>query len=702
MATGGGSNVPTKKDLKQQLVMLKKDQKDICRVRCSLQIEVASSWNITNIVLESTLENLAECSHFRVYPASINDHQNVEWGKFLRYLRDYKKVAIARSEPYCFYILPPDSGAILDSAKVAYMVEEVVDTCGDQKHTLSASGNCMAQPLENVPPKVSSHISNSHRKHATQPQKAVSLNIIQKKVLKPDSECTEKDSALNPNLALVHPSFLENLGRAHDWIFGAIAELNLYAKKAQAEIPVLTFVDDGYGMTHEEMQKLVSLGHKKLDKEDFDRIGRFGTGFKTGAMRLGRDALVITQTANSRSIAFLSQTLNEEKYNLETPIISYQRRGQSMFVDTSIQSKSLAKYNMKAIKEFSPFDEFLIGEKIANFNKSTGTQIYIWNLDRWGSSYTLEWQNIKLDTGPFLGDITTRHRQVRSRPGQTSRKVPLDYSLQAYLEVIFLDPRMKICVQGSKVKAHPLAKFLSKTVNESVKIMGKYLHLTLGRCQLEWDQANCGIFLYWHGRLIEAYKRVGVMLHSADMGRGVIGVIDVSTLMSGENGQDFVHSNKQGFLDCEPYTRLLEWLSSRVNAYCDKHVDPLLVDRDDAQCKPDNEWVQCDKCRKWRMLTSDFDIKKLPLEWFCYMEPYLGSCSTPEQKLQPGVVTVSTKRTGYECNQNSANVSKDNHGRLSDFLEDLLDEIKEDEEDEPQRPLKKLRRGLSRKRTEDV
>ena len=35
--------------------------------------------------------------------------------------------------------------------------------------------------------------------------------------------------------------------------------------------------------------------------------------FQTGTMRLGRDALVLTQTTNSRSIAFLSQSLNEGK-----------------------------------------------------------------------------------------------------------------------------------------------------------------------------------------------------------------------------------------------------------------------------------------------------------------------------------------------------------------------------------------------------
>lgn len=34
---------------------------------------------------------------------------------------------------------------------------------------------------------------------------------------------------------------------------------------------------------------------------------------QTGAMRLGKDALVLTQTTDSRSIAFLSHSLNEGK-----------------------------------------------------------------------------------------------------------------------------------------------------------------------------------------------------------------------------------------------------------------------------------------------------------------------------------------------------------------------------------------------------
>ncbi|PNY16438.1 MORC family CW-type zinc finger protein 3-like [Trifolium pratense] len=34
--------------------------------------------------------------------------------------------------------------------------------------------------------------------------------------------------------------------------------------------------------------------------------------------------------------------------------------------------------------------------------------------------------------------------------------------------------------------------------------------------------------------------------------------------------------------------------------------------------------------------------------WFCYMEPCKGQCADPEQKQKPGVVTISTKRSGYD------------------------------------------------------
>ena len=46
-------------------------------------------------------------------------------------------------------------------------------------------------------------------------------------------------------------------------------------------------------------------------------------------------------------------------------------------------------------------------------------------------------------------------------------------------------------------------KTLNKTSVISDVIMGKTIQLTLGRSTVEFDRTNCGVFLYWHGRLIE-------------------------------------------------------------------------------------------------------------------------------------------------------------------------------------------------------
>ncbi|XP_072970468.1 uncharacterized protein [Typha angustifolia] len=549
----------------------------------------------------------------------------------------------------------------------------------------------------------------------------------------------KKLDVLERNYVRTDPSYLRTLSQTHaGWIFGAIAELVdnsrdanasrldisiecLYSKKAGKKIPVLSVIDDGHGMSHIEIMRMLSFGHKQPNEEEANRIGRFGIGFKTGTMKLGRDAVVLTQTISSRSVALLSQSYNENKENLEIPVVTYCKQGQYMETDLNIQSETHADYNLKAIKEFSPFNEYFIGQKLGLFGETgTGTQIYIWNLDEWGSDYSLEWDSGKTVGNTHYharGDILIRSRRVRSRPGQISQKVPLDYSLQSYLEVIFLDPRMKIYVQGSLVKSRPLAKSLNKTAIISDHIMGKAVHLTLGRSKVEWERMNCGIFLYWHGRLIEAYKRVGGQIHNADMGRGVIGVVDVTSLMDVGNGNVWVLNNKQGFQDCEAYAKLEEWLGNKADEYWDNNFDTLNLKKGNELYKPDHEWVQCNKCRKWRILSPDFNSGSLPLEWFCYMPPFHGKCEAPEQQVGRGVITVAAKRSGYDTEQTinqqettskkanssafnfdsakqSASITPANWEAISD--DDCGEDSSQTEDDMPRPTLKRLRRGPAR------
>lgn len=120
--------------------------------------------------------------------------------------------------------------------------------------------------------------------------------------------------------------------------------------------------------------------------------------------------------------------------NMEIPIISYCKHGNFMEIDLNVQSETRANNFLKDIKDFSPFNEYLIGEKFNTFGeRGTGTQIYIWNLDEWGSHYTLEWDaidTVESSSRQSDGDILIRSRRLRSRPGQISQKVCFLNSLE--------------------------------------------------------------------------------------------------------------------------------------------------------------------------------------------------------------------------------------------------------------------------------
>ncbi|XP_039807350.1 MORC family CW-type zinc finger protein 3-like isoform X2 [Panicum virgatum] len=691
-------------------VLLQKDCKNICRTKvCDLPIEVPSIWSIISFMPIKAYQK-RDLPTFSLLPDPEDGRQKTEWGKFTRFLSDNKKAAIARCGSSTFHILPPQSdecsnfshavllyecgqngpgdcnqiavtsgrhvnGAAVNSSKRSYK-SEVQYGSRNSKPPYFKEEICDSGPdpkgMETSPKHRNPHVTELHTPvPESSPRESVEdsprvLNpVVKKRMASPTK-----------NFIVADPSYLRTLSQTHaGWIFGAIAELidnsrdagafrlnisveSLFSKKAQRKIPVLSVIDDGHGMTYADLMRMISFGHKRPTDHREDQIGRFGIGFKTGAMKLGKDAIVLTQTSSSRSVAFLSQSFNEGKDNVEIPVVAYRKEGQYMEVDLSVQSEATAEYNLNAIKEFSSFNEYFIGEKLGLFGEErTGTQIYIWNLDRWGNDYTLEWNSGKSSENPVhngRGDILIRSRRVRSRPGQTSNKVMLDYSLQSYLEVMFLNPRMKISVQGSLVKSRPLAKTLNKTSVISGEIMGRTILLTLGRSKVEWDRTNCGIFLYWHGRLIESYKRVGGQKHSADMGRGVIGVVDITNLIDDGDGNSWVLNSKQGFQDCEMYAKLEEWLGRKLDEYWDTHFDNLELRKGDERHKPDCEWVQCYSCRKWRMLNAGFNTDSLPEEWFCYMPPFNGKCEVPEQQMGRGVIVIGEKRSAHDEHNKTA------------------------------------------------
>ncbi|CAL5048730.1 unnamed protein product [Urochloa decumbens] len=585
-------------------VLLQKDCKNICRAKVyDLPIEVPFVWPIMKFEHTKVCQQ-SDFPKFSLVPAPEDGRQNSEWDRFMRYLGESKKAGIVTFGSSTFHILAPqpDEHNIFTHAVLIYEREQ------------NGLGDCKQMAGQSVR-QVNSPVSESSPFESVENRPRVLDSMGKKRTTNPMK-----------NFFVSNPSFLRTLGEAHDcWIFGALAELidnsrdagasrlnisieSMFLKKEDTYVPVLCVIDDGLGMTYSDMMRMISFGNKGLNKHCSDKIGRCGVGFKTGAMKLGKD-VVLTQTSSSRSVAFLSQSFNEEKCNVEIPVVTYRKEGQHMELDLSIQSEATAKYHLNAIKNFSPFTKYYLGEKIGLFGeKGTGTQIYIWNLDKWGTDYTLEWHSGKSSENPVHkgrtgGDILIRSRRVRSRQGQLS----------------------------NKVKSRRLAKTLNNTSIMSGEIMGKTVVLTLGMSKIEFERMNCGIFLYWHGRLIEPYKRVGGQKHSADTGRGLIGVADITDLIDEEDGHSWVLNNKQGFKDCEIYAKLEEWLGRKVDEYWDAKYDNLEVREWGEDYKNKDEWVQCYSCRKWRVLNAGFNPETLPEE--CCVSFHHGTFSKGENAI---------------------------------------------------------------------
>lgn len=630
--------------------VLLKDEKLICEIQ---SYNVPFSLQTSLIILKydsASIFPLSALPTFELHPLGPNPARLFEWKRFLTYLLSSRKVAVVRVHGWELLINPPGISPIREKQSVVVSYRQKVSLQDDFYVPVQPASNPdFAIGFGDKFQGVGAGQSNSRR-----------LNLIAQEQKKKADDGLRK-------YAQTHPSYLETLGQSHaSWIFGAIAELvdnardagatrlditieQEYFKAVKNHIPVLCVTDNGAGMSHTDILRMISFGHKRPENDDSGLIGRFGVGFKTGSMRLGKDAVVFTQSRQTRSIAFLSRSFNEGKEEVEIPIVTYRKEGGWMELDCTVHSQDEAEGRLKAVKAHSPFNEYSIGSKFSVFGEGTGTTVCIYNLDRWGSDYSLQWDaKATMEAGHKIKrDITIRSRRVRTRPAQMTKEVPLDYSLHAYLEVMFLEPKMKIYVQGTLVKTSRLHKDLNKTRVFNDTLLGKKVELTLGRSQAERDRGNCGIFLYWHGRLIEAYKRVGGMVHTADMGRGVIGVVDVTDIMSLGNGNVAVLNNKQGFTDCEAYAVLDDWLGNMANKYWDENFDCLEVKAGSTEYTPDHSWVQCNKCLKWRILDKSFDSKDLPDEWFCYMPPFKGTCTMLEEEVEAGVLTVGAVRTTY-------------------------------------------------------
>jgi len=173
-------------------------------------------------------------------------------------------------------------------------------------------------------------------------------------------------SCLLVRASKISPDFLESNATSHTWPFSAVAELidNAYdpdVKATELRIDVeeigdkqcLVFTDDGAGMDNDSIYKMLSFGYSNKPDDDYQPIGRYGNGFKSGTMRLGKDALVFTRHTSTSSVGFLSRTylkgINSDSVLI--PILTFRNTDRKLMNADSLETKG----NLSAISKWTMF-----------------------------------------------------------------------------------------------------------------------------------------------------------------------------------------------------------------------------------------------------------------------------------------------------------------------------------------------------------
>ncbi|XP_010073860.1 PREDICTED: MORC family CW-type zinc finger protein 3, partial [Pterocles gutturalis] len=128
-----------------------------------------------------------------------------------------------------------------------------------------------------------------------------------------------------------------------------------------------------------------------------------------------------------------------------------------------------------------------------------------------------------------------------------------------------------------------------------------------------------------------------------NMGVGVVGIIECNFLKPTHNKQDFDYTNE--------YRLTIAALGEKLNDYWNEMKTkkneecPLALPVEEIQKQPDQTWVQCDACLKWRKLPDG--IEHLPEKWYCSLnpDPQFRNCNVPEEPEDDDLIHPTYEKT---------------------------------------------------------
>uniref|UniRef100_A0A669PEL4 MORC family CW-type zinc finger 2 n=1 Tax=Phasianus colchicus TaxID=9054 RepID=A0A669PEL4_PHACC len=264
------------------------------------------------------------------------------------------------------------------------------------------------------------------------------------------------------NRAQLTFEYLHTNSTTHEFLFGALAELVDNARDADAtRIDIYTerqenlrggfmlcFLDDGAGMDSSEAASVIQFGKSAKRSPESTQIGQYGNGLKSGSMRIGKDFILFTKKNNTMTCLLLSRTFHEEEGIDEVivPLPTWNVWNREPVSD------NMEKFAIETelIYKYSPFkSEQQVMEQFNKIRGEKGTLVIIFNLKL-------------MDNGEPELDVISDPRDIQMAEIPPEGTKPERRSFRAYAAVLYIDPRMRIFINGHKVQTKRLSCCLYK------------------------------------------------------------------------------------------------------------------------------------------------------------------------------------------------------------------------------------------------
>ncbi|NXW36491.1 MORC2 protein, partial [Phaetusa simplex] len=225
----------------------------------------------------------------------------------------------------------------------------------------------------------------------------------------------------------------------------------------------------------DEAASVIQFGKSAKRSPESTQIGQYGNGLKSGSMRIGKDFILFTKKDNTMTCLLLSRTFHEEEGIDEVivPLPTWNARSREPVTD------NMEKFAIETelIYKYSPFKSEQ--EVMEQFNKIRGEKGMYGRCWSWARYLGFGWDspdqlvtcsgtlviifNLKLmDNGEPELDVTSDPRDIQMAETPPEGTKPERRSFRAYAAVLYIDPRMRIFINGHKVQTKRLSCCLYK------------------------------------------------------------------------------------------------------------------------------------------------------------------------------------------------------------------------------------------------